>query len=376
MNSLSTFRATALLCGTIIGAGVLGIPYVISQVGFIPGFFIIIIIGLAMMMLNLFLGEIVLRTPGNHQLPGYAERYLGKTGKKLMMFSMVFGIYGALIAYIIGSGQALATVFGLSSITFSIAFFVVASSIIYIGLKTIAKSEVFFITTVFLIFSGLFLYSIFSGKFNLANLATINLKNIFLPYGVVLFAFIGTAAIPEMKEYLSHDKKKLKKTIIIGSLIPLFAYLLFTFAVLGITGAKTTEIATIGLGESFGKFILIIGNLFAALAMFTSFLTLGLAMKEVYLYDYKIKNFWAWCLTVVIPFVIFLTGFTSFIKVIGITGAIAGGIDGILIVLMFHRARKKHYRTPEYHLGKKYIIGIFLMLMFILGLIYQVYHLF
>ena len=92
--------------------------------------------------------------------------------------------------------------------------------------------------------------------------------------------------------------------------------------------------------------------------------------------DYKIKNFWAWCLTVVIPFVIFLTGFTSFIKVIGITGAIAGGIDGILIVLMFHRARKKHYRTPEYHLGKKYIIGIFLMLMFILGLIYQVYHLF
>ncbi|MBS3172082.1 amino acid permease [Candidatus Woesearchaeota archaeon] len=270
MNSLSTFRATALLCGTIIGAGVLGIPYVISQVGFIPGFFIIIIIGLAMMMLNLFLGEIVLRTPGNHQLPGYAERYLGKTGKKLMMFSMVFGIYGALIAYIIGSGQALATVFGLSSITFSIAFFVVASSIIYIGLKTIAKSEVFFITTVFLIFSGLFLYSIFSGKFNLANLATINLKNIFLPYGVVLFAFIGTAAIPEMKEYLSHDKKKLKKTIIIGSLIPLFAYLLFTFAVLGITGAKTTEIATIGLGESFGKFILIIGNLFAALAMFTS----------------------------------------------------------------------------------------------------------
>ena len=88
MNSLSTFRATALLCGTIIGAGVLGIPYVISKVGFIPGFFIILLIGLAMLMLNLLLGEVILRTPGNHQLPGYAERYLGKTGKKLMMFSI------------------------------------------------------------------------------------------------------------------------------------------------------------------------------------------------------------------------------------------------------------------------------------------------
>lgn len=375
MNSLQTFRATALLCGTIIGAGVLGIPYIISKVGFIPGFFIILIIGLAMMMLNLLLGEVILRTPGNHQLPGYAERYLGKTGKRLMMFSMIFGIYGALIAYIIGSGQALATVFGLSNAAFSIAFFVVASTIIYIGLKTIAKSELFFIATVFLIFGGLFLYSILSGRFSIDNLTTINLQNIFLPYGVVLFAFIGTAAIPEMKEYLSHNKKKLKKAIIIGSLIPLFAYLMFTFAVLGITGEKTTEIATIGLGEVFGKFILVIGNLFAALAMFTSFLTLGLAMKEVYLFDYKLRNILAWALTVIIPFIIFLLGLTTFIKVIGITGAIAGGIDGILIVLMFWKARKKQYRVPEYKLGKKHIIGFLLMLMFILGIIYQIYNL-
>nr|MBA4404785.1 hypothetical protein [Nanoarchaeum sp.] len=375
MNSLQTFRATALLCGTIIGAGVLGIPYIISQVGFIPGIFIIILIGLAMMMLNLFLGEIILRTPGNHQLPGYAERYLGKTGKKLMMFSMIFGIYGALIAYIIGSGQALATVFGLSSLTFSIAFFIVASGIVYIGLKAIAKSELFFIVAVFLIFGGLFIYSLFSGKFNLANLAVVNLKNIFLPYGVVLFAFIGTAAIPEMKEYLTHDKKKLKKAIILGSLIPLITYLLFTFVVLGITGLNTTEIATIGLGEVFGEYILVIGNLFAVVAMFTSFLTLALAMKEVYLYDYKFKNFLAWALTVIIPFIIFLTGFTSFIKIIGITGAVAGGVDGILIVLMFWKARKMQYRIPEYKLGKKHTLGFLLMLMFILGLIYQFYSL-
>lgn len=375
MNSLQTFRATALLCGTIIGAGVLGIPYIISKTGFIPGLFIIIVIGLAMMMLNLFLGEVILRTPGNHQLPGYAERYLGKTGKRLMMFSMIFGIYGALIAYIIGSGQALATVFGLSNLTFSIAFFIVASGIVYIGLKAIAKSELFFIIAVFLIFGGIFIYSIFSGNFNLSNIAVTNLKNILLPYGVVLFAFIGTAAIPEMKEYLMHDKKKLKKAIIIGSLIPLIAYVLFTFAIIGITGTNTTEIATIGLGQFFGKFILILGNLFAAFAMFTSFLTLALAMKEVYLYDYKLKNFLAWALTVVIPFIIFLTGFTSFIKVIGITGAVAGGIDGILIVLMFWNARKMNYRIPEYKLGKKHLLGLLLILMFILGIIYQFYSL-
>ena len=33
------------------------------------------------MVLNLYVGEITLRTKGNHQLPGYAKRYLGKTGR-------------------------------------------------------------------------------------------------------------------------------------------------------------------------------------------------------------------------------------------------------------------------------------------------------
>ena len=88
------FRAIALLCGTVIGAGVLGIPYVIAQTGFFVGLLTILFLGLAILMLNLFVGEIVLRTPGNHQLPGYAEKYLGKWGKRLVVFSMLFGIYG------------------------------------------------------------------------------------------------------------------------------------------------------------------------------------------------------------------------------------------------------------------------------------------
>ena len=81
-------RAIAMLCGTVIGAGVLGIPYVIAQAGFLVGLLSILVLGLAVLFLNLFIGEIVLRTPGNHQLPGYAEKYLGKWGKRVFMFSM------------------------------------------------------------------------------------------------------------------------------------------------------------------------------------------------------------------------------------------------------------------------------------------------
>jgi len=285
-------RAIAMLCGTVIGAGVLGIPYVIAQAGFLVGLLSILVLGLAVLFLNLFIGEIVLRTPGNHQLPGYAEKYLGIWGKRVFMLSMIFGIYGALIAYLIGEGRSLSAIFGGEPLLFSLGFFIIASFLVHKGIKSISKSEGFLVSIVLGLVLLISLFAFFSGKFNFTNLySEFSLINFFIPYGVILFSFVGGAAIPEMKECLIKDKTAMKKSIIIGSLIPVLAYVIFAFIVIGVTGINTTEIATVGLGESLGSFALILGNLFAAVAMFTSFLTLGLAMKEIYMYDYKMKKF-------------------------------------------------------------------------------------
>jgi tyrosine-specific transport protein len=371
MPNSHSYKAIATLTGTTIGAGILGIPYVVAKAGFFTGLLLILILGLAILMLNLFLGEITLRTPGNHQLPGYAERYLGKIGKGLMVFAMFFGIYGALIAYLIGEGESLSALFGGSPLIFSLIFFIIASSIVYLGLKSVVKSELLFVIGLTLLILLIAVIAIFSGKMNLANLAEFNLSKIAIPYGVILFAFLGTVAVPEMKEYLTRDRKLLKKSIIIGTLIPLVAYALFSFITIATTGAQTTEIATIGLGKALGPTIIIFGNLLAIFAMFTSFLTLALAMKEIYHYDYKINKNIAWALTVFIPLILFLLGLHSFIKVIGITGAVAGGLEGILLVLIYWKARKKGTRIPEYKLGNINLVGIIIMVLFILGIIYQ-----
>jgi tyrosine-specific transport protein len=210
----------------------------------------------------------------------------------------------------------------------------------------------------------------------LANLVTFNIYSILIPFGVILFAFRGLEAVPEMREYLIRDKKKLKKAILLGSLIPLVAYIIFAFATLGVTGLNTTEIVTTGLGESFGGGMIILGSLFAIFAMLTSFLTLALAMKEIFMFDYKLSSNKSWALTMFIPLIIFLSGATSFIKVIGITGALAGGTEGILIVLMYWKAKKHGNRIPEFKLGKLHLIGLLIILLFIIGISYQVLNIF
>ena len=333
MENKQFLVAIATLVGTIIGAGVLGLPYVVAKAGFWTGAVVIVLLGFAILTINLYVGEISLRTKAKHQLVGFAAKYLGKTGKRIMTFSIIFGIYGALVAYIIGEGAVLSAIFGGSQLIYSLIFFAIMTLIIYIGLKAVEEWELWL--SAIMLGVVLIICAFSFGWINLNNLTAFSLSRIFVPYGVILFAFIGAAAVPALEEELIKNRKQLKKAIIIGSLIPIIAYLLFALVVVGVTGLGTTEVATIGLGEKIGMSMVLFGNLFAVFSMATSFLALGLALKWVFCYDYRIGKVKAVALTCLIPLAIALSGLTTFIRAIGITGAIAGGIDGILIVLMF-----------------------------------------
>ena len=363
------YKAIAVLVGTIIGAGVLGIPYVVAQAGFLTGLLDIILLGIVILIINLGVGEIVLRTKGKHQLTGYAEKYLGKRGKQLMTFTMALGIYGALLAYIIGVGQALSAIFSYNAFWFSLGFFVIVAALVYSGIKKIASSELVLSSLVILLILIISVVAFTSGKLDFLNLSDFSLSKIFIPYGVILFAFIGAASIPEIHEVLYRNKKSMRKVIVIGSVIPLILYTLFTVAIVGVMGTTITEVATVGLGLEFGKWIVVFANLFAALAMTTSFLTLGLALKEMYNYDYKVSKFSSWALACILPFVLFLFGFKSFIHVIGTTGVIAGGLEGTLIVFMLMKAKKKSERKPEYTIKFGKLLGGVLIAVFVLGVI-------
>jgi len=135
MQKKRLFEAIATLIGCIIGAGILGIPFVVARAGFLTGLVNIVVIGFIFLLIHLYLGEVVLRTKGNHQLTGYAEKYTGKTGKYFMFISMIIGIYGAIIAYTLGGGEALASILGWNSLLCSVLFFGIIAWFIYIGLN-------------------------------------------------------------------------------------------------------------------------------------------------------------------------------------------------------------------------------------------------
>ena len=295
-----TFLAgISILIGTAIGAGVLGIPYVVAKSGFLIGAIHILLIGAIILLANLYLGEIVLRTKGEHQLGGYARKYLGKTGSFFMSFAIIFSVYSAIIAYLVGiSGSFSFLFFGNFNyaILIGILFGVFMSYLLWRGLKALKTFEKFGVSAIFLLFILIIIF--FLKKISFANLTAINTNFLFLPFGVVLFALLSFFALPEINFVLKKDKILMKKILVFGTLITILFYVLFAFVVVGFNGVETPEIATVALGPIF--------IMLGIFTMFTSYLALGNALRDHLIYDFKFKRISSWILSSLIPIFLFL----------------------------------------------------------------------
>jgi amino acid permease len=338
-KQISLYEGVALVTAGTIGAGVLGIPYAIAEVGIVPGMILLFAIGLLMMGVNLLVADIAMNTPGNHQLPGFAEAYLGRTGKWAMTAVIYLSFLGALVVYIIGEGETLSALFGGDPFFWSVGFFFGGSALIALGLRTIKKVELFLSMALLAV---VLLITLRSAPHVDARLwQTADWTKLFVPYGVLVFAYSGAASVPEAWSIMKNRKRFFKKAIVIAGTIVIAVYTVFTLIVVGVTGQGTTEIATIGLGRTVGPTVYLLGNLFAAIAMGTVFLIVGTAMRDSLAWDFKAPRWAATLLVLGAPFLMFLFGLRGFINTIDIVGGVFLTIEILLILCIWLKSRKR-----------------------------------
>lgn len=363
--------ATAVLMSSIVGAGMFALPYTGAQSGFlIAAVFLLVLTGI-MLVVHLLYGEIVIRTKEKHRLIGYAEHYLGKGGKAWLGFFLIPGTYGAMLVYIIMGGIFLHTIFSslinMPVAFFSLIFFAIGVIVFYFGLELLAELDL--IMGLFLILI-IFLFLYFGlSHVELGNLRVTNLKSAFIPYGAILYALTGFAAIPEIREFFSKNGKGYKKAIVLGTIIPAILYLIFMWVVIGLTGLNTSPEAIEGLIGLMGRKIVFLGSLFGFLATITSFFVLGISLKKTFWYDFKVNKHLSWFLVCIVPLALFLLGIRDFIPIILIVGSFLIGMRTVIIVFINKKVRKLTEEFPDYNLKIPEFLKYIIILVFALGLI-------
>lgn len=332
----------ATLSGTIIGAGIFALPYITLKAGIWVMLAYIVGLGLIAAAIHQFYGEVSLKTPDFKRLPGFARMHLGKKAAVVAYISTIIGATGSLLAYMIVGGEflesLLAPLVGGSNLFYTGVYFLLGAGLIFFGIKAIAKVEfwalVLFFVSLLLILVKAFPALNFSG-FNLG----FDKAYLFFPYGAVLFSFWGASLVPEIEEMLGAKKKLMKQVITASVLVAAAVYIFFIFLILSITGSQTTESALTGIKNVLGNGVVSLGLLFGVLTTFTSFITIGLTLKKVFIFDLSVNKTHAFIITACLPFILFMMGLKSFIGVISVVGGVLLGIDGILILMMYKKIK-------------------------------------
>lgn len=371
------YLSIATLVGTVVGVGIFGVPYAIRQVGVAVTLVYFLVLGGIQLLQGLFYAEAAIAYPEKSRLVGLVGYFIGPKARRVATASSVMGFWGAMVAYIIVGGTFLSVlfqpVFGGTEFHYQLIWAALGALIVFVGLDFVAKFDLISISA--LVLAGLAIFAVSFPHIRLDNFVLFTGKDFFLPYGVILFSLSGISAIPEMEDIMEGRHRHFRRSIVAGSLIATLITAAFGFVVYGVTGGATTPDAVIGLRNIVGGSVMLIGAVFGFLAVSTSYLTAGINLRETFEYDYKFHKWSAWFLATAVPVFVFLFGATSFIGIIGFTGAVFGGITAVLVAWMYKRIteRRDMRGADEKPLGVPMVFVYLSITVLVLGAGYEVF---
>ena len=359
VTKLTLYEAVAIIVGANVGSGIRGLAYSSRLAGWPILVLWLAVAGLFTTFSMLYVAESALRTKKPLQLPGLAEKYVGKVGSVLIFISVCANSIGCMVAYTTGSGNILCTLLGLPNWAGSLLFTVPCVLVVWFGLKATGLWEKFMSTGMVVLLGIIVIASFLSGKADVSRAVYANWTYAVPLLSSAIFCYIAQYAVPELARGMRHTPKKLPVAIILGMFITGVLLAVVPLAVLSLTGAEeVTQVATLAWGQALGTWALYTANIFALCAMMTSYWAVGGSMLTNIVDMFKLKDekdtktrLIAIACTVLPPFILAYAGLVSFVDAIGWAGTFGGVIMSIVPVLMLNNARKKGDIEPEWKCG-------------------------
>ena len=380
-EQITFWQGVAIIFGANIGAGILSLPYGSRTGGFPALVAALLIAGFLTTASMLYVAEVALRTDTPLQLSGLARKYLGNAGSWLIFAGIAVNGLGALIAYASGSGQILADLLGIPQVVGSLLFYVPGVVVVWLGLRATGRSEQAITVGMVLLMVVLVGWTALGPGIDGANLAYLRPYFIIPIMNLAVFAFIAQYTVPELARGLAHSPRALPRAVVTGMCATGFFLALVPLAALGMMGPDAiTPVVTLAWADRLGPVAYYCANVFALLAMLTSFWAIGLTLLT------NIFDRFSWpatgsvrhramgiALVAVPPFLIAAIGLAGFVSALGYAGGFAGAIMSIIPVLMLRQARRHGDREPEWQAGwvAHPVVQVLLVAVFGLAFLYS-----
>lgn len=386
-----------MIAGTTIGAGMLAMPLTSAGIGFTAT--VCLLFGLWLLLT--YTGLLFMEVYQTAKRPDVgvatlAEQYFGMPGRVLSTASLLILLYALLAAYITGGGSLLSGLmpeFSDADVKLKVSivlFTAILGIFVIIGVKGVdGLTRLLFIGK---IIAFLFVLAMMFPNVHMENLMATPIDNqlIFSAVPIFFTSFGFHVIMASINTYLDADIRRIRTAVLIGTAIPLSAYLLWQLATHGVLSQlefvqilqqdPTLNGLVKATREITGSAILgEIVRLFSALALITSFLGVALGivecvgdlLKRVRL---PANRLLLAPLTFVPPLLFALFYPNGFITALGYAGLLFAFYGLLLPIGLAWRARKLHPELPyrvaggNWALSLALVAGIIIILIPFLGL--------
>ena len=342
-SKLTFFEATSIIVGHGVGSGILSVPFLASRNRWYDILWIILLVYGINLVMHFMIAELSYNNGGAQFIKCFEkELFVGRMKKAATWFAvglLVFSVVVHVSGVIAGASAVFEAWFGLPSAAGMLLFYVLAASVVYIGMKLVGICEKIAVFSMVGVIGILFIATLISDVSPLPA-SFVSASNLLALYSMVSFSLSAVMSVPQVVKGLNGDRNQIMGSIAAGTGINVGLILMITFMTLLGAGSGVTENgALVDLSLHLGGWVSIIGYIFSLLALATSFWANTLNLRDIVNEQtgWGVKKSW---LAASLPcLVIALIGVESFVGFTRLAGVVQV-LTGIGIIIAYNRSRK------------------------------------
>lgn len=346
---LTTFEAICMIVGNSIGTGIIAVPYLATKNSALDVVWMVALAYLINVILHLIIAELSYNNGGAQLVKSFEGELFHGIAKKVFSW-VVFAVYGLAIMVgvsgnINGGAQIFTNWFGMPMWAAQLVYYVIAGCVVFMGMKAVGIAQKYAVILLIGIVAAMTVGALLHPVTPL-ELSEFHWNNLLALYSMVVFATSANQAVIQVVKGLDGDPRRIRKAILIGFGLSSVLVLIVTMSVLlGTKGEINKELAYMQLGESIGRWAVILAGIFSLFALLTTFWSNTLALRDVVHEQINAGNRISWLIATV-PCILFaMFGVNSFIILTRIMSGVVVLVS-VMLVLTYGKSRRKAGASP------------------------------
>ena len=353
---LTPWRATFLMVGAGVGAGIMAVPILAERVGLAWLAVVLIVAYAAAAFIHLMLVEIVLRTGEPLQIVELMQRWVlgGRIGGWLLwlVFALLtLAFVAALAAYVAAESEIVGQATGLPPAAAHLVVYVVSAGVALFGLRVVGIFET--IGSLALVACvGVLALGAIGVPFELPLADAGPPTDVLALFGIVMYGYYAFFSVPQVVKGLAPDGRAAARAVATGLVLNGLLIAIVAVIALGVSD-EVTEVAIVGISERLGDWAGGVGSVFVLVALLTTYWAVSLALADIVAERTGLSFRSGWLVATLPSLLLLYVGAMGFLDWLQLAAGLTAIVIAVVTLPMYVNARRRGpVQQPDWSLGR------------------------